>query len=161
MRDKKKRDRDAAEVDNRSELKYFAQRNKVSMDEARTLMGQFGDRRPTGTGDFQKARPAAKPRAPHAKSVKGHSLGDAAMNEREEEFMDKWLDRNITSSQLKHSEPLVAKVLAKRCIADAEKEGVAVKALEEVVVDVEQAISDELKVAKAKEARMTKLGSSD
>ena len=83
------------------------------------------------------------------------------MNEREEEFMDKWLDRNITSSQLKHSEPLVAKVLAKRCIADAEKEGVAVKALEEVVVDVEQAISDELKVAKAKEAKMTKLGSSD
>jgi len=68
------------------------------------------------------------------------------VNEREEEFMDKWLDRNITSSQLKHSEPLVAKVLAKRCIADAEKEGVA-------VVDVEQAISDELKVAKAKETK--------
>jgi hypothetical protein len=48
---------------------------------------------------------------------------------------------------------LVAKVLAKQCVADAEKEGVTREALEEVVVDVEQAISDELKVAKAKETR--------
>jgi hypothetical protein len=75
------------------------------------------------------------------------------MNEREEEFMDKWLDRNITSSQLKHPESLVAKVLAKRCIADASKEGVAIEALEEVVVDVEEAIADELKFAKAKEPK--------
>ena len=75
------------------------------------------------------------------------------MNDREENFMDKWLDRNITSSHLKHPEPLVAKVLAKRCIADASKEGVAIEALEEVVVDVEEAIADELKVAKAKEAK--------
>lgn len=75
------------------------------------------------------------------------------MNGREEDFMDKWLDRNIRSSQLKHPELLVAKVLAKRCVADAEKEGVTREALEEAVVDVEQAIFDELKVAKAKETK--------
>ena len=75
------------------------------------------------------------------------------MKEQEAEFMEKWLDRNIRSSQMKHPEPLVAKVLAKRCVADAEKEGVTLEALEEVVVDVEQAISDELKIAKAKEAK--------
>jgi hypothetical protein len=45
---------------------------------------------------------------------------------------------------------LVAKVLAKRCVAEAEKEGVTRDASNEVVVDVEQAISDELKVAKAR-----------
>jgi len=66
------------------------------------------------------------------------------MNDREEQFMDKWLDRNIKTSRAKHPEPLLAKALAKRCIADAEKEGMTREALEEVVVDLEQAISDEL-----------------
>jgi len=156
MRDEKKRGKrdHSANTDNRSELELFARRNNVTIDEARSLIGQFGEDLPTVVADIlPKARRAAKPRASRARSAEGHARGDAAMNEREEEFMDRWLDRNINSSQLKHPEPLVAKVLARRCIADAEKAGVAVEALEEVVVDVEQAISDELKVAKAKETK--------
>ena len=157
MRDEKKRgkrDHSAANADGRGDLESFARRNNVTIDEARSLIGQFGEDLPTVVAEIlPKARRAAKPRASRARSAEEHAPGDAAMNEREEEFMDKWLDRNINSSQLKHPEPLVAKVLAKRCIADAEKAGVAVEALEEVVVDVEQAISDELKVAKAKETK--------
>ena len=149
-----KRDRNAADADDGSELKHFAQRNKVSLDEARVLIGQFGDDRPTDPGRaIPKAGPTEKARTSQTELAEEHSQGDAGMNEREEEFMDKWLERNITSSQLKHPPPLVAKVLAKRCVADAEKEGVTREALEEVVVDVEQAISDELKVAKAKETK--------
>ena len=60
MRDKKKRDRNAAEVENRSELKYFAQRNKVSMEEARILMAQFGDPRPTGGRRLPKSTSGSK-----------------------------------------------------------------------------------------------------
>jgi hypothetical protein len=75
------------------------------------------------------------------------------VKEQEAEFMEKWLDRNIRSSQLKHPEELVARVLAKRCIADAEKAGVSIKALEGVVVDIEEAIADELRLAKAREPK--------
>jgi|EndMetStandDraft_8_1072994.scaffolds.fasta_scaffold23458_4 hypothetical protein len=153
-RKRDKPERNAADADNASELKHFAQRNKVSLDEARALIGQFGDDRQTDPGKaIPKSRPSEKACVSPTELAKKHSHGDAAMSEREEDFMDKWLDRNIRSSQLKHPELLVAKVLAKQCVADAEKEGVTREALEEVVVDVEQAISDELKVAKAKETR--------
>ena len=46
MRDKdkkrQKRDRNAADVDNGSELKHFAQRNNVSLDEAIEIAKRFG-----------------------------------------------------------------------------------------------------------------------
>ena len=69
------------------------------------------------------------------------------MNENAEEFMDKWLDANVKPTHLKRPETIVAKVLAKRCLADAEEAGVDVASLEEVVVNIEEAIVDELRVA--------------
>ena len=38
-----KRDRNTVNADKGCEIEYFAQRNKVSMEEARVLIGQFGD----------------------------------------------------------------------------------------------------------------------
>jgi hypothetical protein len=77
------------------------------------------------------------------------------VNENAEEFMDKWLDENVKPTHLKRPENLVAKILAKRCIADAEAAGVEVASLEHVVVDIEEAIVDELRVA-ASESAMEK-----
>jgi hypothetical protein len=78
MRDEKtKRDRNAANADNCRELKYFAKRNKVSMDEARALIGQFGDDRPTASGNaIPKARPTTKALASQTRLAKGPLLGD-------------------------------------------------------------------------------------
>ena len=70
------------------------------------------------------------------------------MNEAEE-FMDKWLDENVRPAHLRRPEPLVAKVLAKRCVGDAEKAGMKIADLEEAVVDIEEAIADELRVIAA------------
>jgi hypothetical protein len=44
-----RRDRNKVNADKHCELEYFAQRNKISMDEACGLMRQFGDSRPTVT----------------------------------------------------------------------------------------------------------------
>jgi hypothetical protein len=52
--DKTKRDthdRNAVGTDKGCELEYFAQRNKVSMDEARVLIGQLGDRPSNASGN--------------------------------------------------------------------------------------------------------------
>ena len=70
------------------------------------------------------------------------------MNEAEE-FMDRWLDENVRPAHLRRPEPLVAKVLAKRCVADAEKAGMEIADLEEAVVDIEEAIADDLRVIAA------------
>jgi len=69
------------------------------------------------------------------------------VNEDAEEFMDKWLDENVKPTHLKRPENIVAKVLAKRCLADAKEAGVEIASLEKVLVDVEEAIVDELRVA--------------
>ena len=74
------------------------------------------------------------------------------MRELVEEFMDKWLDANVRQVHLRHPESLVARALARRCIADAEKAGVGLDALEEVVVDIEEAIGDELQLRAARAA---------
>jgi hypothetical protein len=68
------------------------------------------------------------------------------MREDAERFMDLWLDQNVRPTHLNQREALVAKVLARRCIADAEMAGINVDVLEEVVVDIEEAIADELKL---------------
>ena len=52
-----KRDPNAANASNRGELKCFAQRNKVSMNEARAVLGQFGDDRPIA---LEKANPKSR-----------------------------------------------------------------------------------------------------
>jgi hypothetical protein len=149
MREEKKngkRDLNAAGASDRTELRYFAQRNGVSMDEAMAIAAQFGDERPTASENYKpEARQPSKRRTPQ----KGPSSGDAAENGPEEQFMDQWLDRSNTSSRLKHREPSAAR----RCVADAEKQGVTRESPEEVVVDFEQAITAELKAAKARKKK--------
>jgi hypothetical protein len=71
------------------------------------------------------------------------------MSKRAENFMDSWLDAKITDRDLAAPEKS-APILAKKCAADAKKAGVPLEELEEVVVDIEQAITDELTLAAPK-----------
>jgi hypothetical protein len=71
------------------------------------------------------------------------------MSKRAEDFMDGWLDAKVTDRHLKASQKS-APILAKKCAADAKKAGVPLEELEKVVVDIEQAITDELTFAAAK-----------
>jgi hypothetical protein len=71
------------------------------------------------------------------------------MSKRAEDFMDSWLDAKVTDRHLKAPEKS-APVLAKKCATDAKKAGVPLEELEEVVVDIEQAIADELTLAAPK-----------
>ena len=71
------------------------------------------------------------------------------MSKRAEDFMDEWLDANITPRHLKAPEKSVP-ILAKRCITAARKSGLSVEEIEEVVCDIEEAIRDELTVAASK-----------
>jgi hypothetical protein len=71
------------------------------------------------------------------------------MSERAEAFMDKWLDENVDAKQLRQPENIVAKRLAKRCLADARKVGVPTEEIVETIGDVEEAIIDELRVVAA------------
>ena len=58
--------------------------------------------------------------------------------------MDAWLDANVTHKHAKTPTAKTIKSLANRCIADAAAEGISLDKLEEVVVDIEEAIEDEL-----------------
>ena len=73
------------------------------------------------------------------------------MSERAEEFMDRWLDANVAKRHPAKLKGIAMKVLAKRCAADATLQGVPVEELEGVVVDIEEAIVDELNVIAARE----------
>jgi hypothetical protein len=66
------------------------------------------------------------------------------MRELAEDFMDKWLQANI-ADRAWHPRATAAG-FARRCKADARKNGIPIDALVEVVGDVEQAIIDELRV---------------
>ena len=66
------------------------------------------------------------------------------MDEAAEAFMDAWLDANVTHKHAKRPSAKTIKSLAKCCVADAAAEGFTLDALEEVVVDIEEAIADEL-----------------
>jgi hypothetical protein len=68
------------------------------------------------------------------------------MSKRAEDFMNSWLDANIRGRHLAAPE----KSAPKKCATDAKKAGVPLEELEEVVVDIEQAIADELTVAAPK-----------
>jgi hypothetical protein len=68
------------------------------------------------------------------------------MDEAAEDFMDKWLDTNVTRKQAKRPSARTIRSLAKRCAADAAAEGISLDVLEEVVVDIEEAITDELEI---------------
>jgi hypothetical protein len=66
------------------------------------------------------------------------------MNKAGEAFMDVWLDDNVTHKHAKKPTARTIKSLAKRCVADAAAKGISLDVLEEVVVDIEEAITDEL-----------------
>lgn len=72
------------------------------------------------------------------------------MSKRAEDFMNSWLDANIRGRHLAAPEES-APILARRCASDANKAGLPLEELEEVVVDIEQAITDELTIAASKE----------
>lgn len=65
------------------------------------------------------------------------------MATRAEDFMDKWLDENITPLHTNEPE-LALPILAERCLTAARKSGLTVEEVEEVVCDIEEAIRDEL-----------------
>ena len=66
------------------------------------------------------------------------------MDEAAEAFMDAWLDANVTRKHAKQPSARTIKSLAQRCVADAAAEGISLDTLEKVVVDIEEAIQDEL-----------------
>jgi hypothetical protein len=66
------------------------------------------------------------------------------MDDAAEAFMDAWLDANVTHKHAKKPSARTIKALANRCIADAADAGISLDGLEEVVVDIEEAIADEL-----------------
>jgi hypothetical protein len=66
------------------------------------------------------------------------------MDETAEAFMDGWLDANVTHKHAKKPSAKTIKSLAQRCKADAADAGISRDSLEEVVVDIEEAIEDEL-----------------
>jgi hypothetical protein len=78
------------------------------------------------------------------------ALGGSEMGKRAEDFMDSWLEAKVTDQHLKTPEKS-APILAKKCATDAKKAGVPLEELEEVVVDIEQAITDELTVVAPQE----------
>lgn len=74
------------------------------------------------------------------------------MNEAAEDFMDKWLDENVTHKHAKKPSTRTIKSLANRCVRDAAAAGISLDSLEEVVIDIEEAIVDELNfIARMKE----------
>jgi len=66
------------------------------------------------------------------------------MDRAAEAFMDAWLDANITHKHSAKPNPATITKLAKKCVADARAQGIALEKLEDVVIDIEQAIDDEL-----------------
>ena len=66
------------------------------------------------------------------------------MDEAAEAFMDTWLDANVTRKHAKKPHASTIKALANRCMADATVEGISLASIEEVVIDIEEAIADEL-----------------
>jgi hypothetical protein len=67
------------------------------------------------------------------------------MNEAAVAFMDAWLEANVTKKYVKEPSARTIESLARRCVADAAVEGISLDDLvEDVVVDIEEAIVDEL-----------------
>jgi hypothetical protein len=77
------------------------------------------------------------------------------MDEVAEDFMDKWLDENVTHKHAKKPSARTIKSLAKRCVRDAAAVGISLDSLEEVVVDIEEAIEDELNFVATMKAKGT------
>lgn len=75
------------------------------------------------------------------------------MKEAAEAYMDAWLDANVTHKHAKKPSFRTIKSLAKRCVADAAAQGVTLEEIEEVVVDIEEAIVDELNFIATIEAK--------
>jgi hypothetical protein len=66
------------------------------------------------------------------------------MDEAAEAFMDAWLDANVTHQHAKKPSARTTKALANRCMRDAVRVGISLDSLEAVVIDIEEAIADEL-----------------
>ena len=77
------------------------------------------------------------------------------MNEAAEAFMDAWLDDNVTHKHAKKPSARTIKSLAIRCVADAAAKGISLDVLQEVVVDIEEAIEDELNFIATMKAKAT------
>jgi hypothetical protein len=74
----------------------------------------------------------------------GTRTGKLKMDEPAEAFMDAWLDANVTHKHAKRASSRTIKALANRCMQDATAAGISLNSLEVVVVDIEEAITDEL-----------------
>ena len=61
-----------------------------------------------------------------------------------EAFMDGWLDANVSRKHARKPSERTVKALANRCMRDGSASGISLESLEEVVVDIEEAITDEL-----------------
>jgi hypothetical protein len=68
------------------------------------------------------------------------------MEEAAEKFMDDWLDANVSRKHAEQPSADIVKALAQRCIEDAKAAGISLESLEDVVVDIEEAITDELEI---------------
>ena len=69
------------------------------------------------------------------------------MDKRAERFLEAWFQANIKGREL--SSKVTPRVLVRCCRAAARKEGLTMEDLEAVVVDLEQAITDELEIKKS------------
>jgi hypothetical protein len=96
---------------------------------------------------------ASIPRLVRCRRAKGHRAEEDQMNEAAEAFMDQWLDANVTHKHAKKPSARMIKSLAKRCVADAAAKGISLDVLEEVVVDIEEAIEDELNFIETMKAK--------
>jgi len=67
-----------------------------------------------------------------------------------EDFLDDWMELNIAQGYL-HPDT-TAEGLRKRCLRDAKLAGISSRLIEEVVVDLELAITDELAARKTRAA---------
>ena len=61
-----------------------------------------------------------------------------------EVFMDAWLDANVSRKHARKPSDRTIKALANRCMRDGSEAGISLERLEEVVIDIEDAITDEL-----------------
>jgi hypothetical protein len=85
----------------------------------------------------------------------GTRAQESKMDEAAEAFMEAWLDANITRRHAKKPSARTVKSLANRCIADAAAQGISLDSLENVVVDIEEAITDELNVIASMKTKTT------
>lgn len=76
--------------------------------------------------------------------AKGLAQQVPQMEKDAEAFMDAWLDANVSRKHARKPSDRTIKALANRCMRDGSEAGISLERLEEVVIDIEDAITDEL-----------------